>query len=182
MRACKLKNIATGKVISAKSIAAFCKKVGLIGNERYHLTPVLDGERIHHKGWTTPEKYAELYKAREWKDIYGNYRVLSLIEIYQIFGKETLITAGKFLSGKNKSINGLYPSDYEINHLPPKNYKIKSYKFNKNGKIVSGRTVRELSEKLGISNHSIWDVIYGKREKCKGMTFNSIETEQKSIV
>jgi hypothetical protein len=92
MRACKLKNIATGKVISAKSIAAFCKKVGLIGNERYHLTPVLDGERVHHKGWTTPEKYAELYKAREWKDIYG------------------------------------------------------------------------------------------KREKCKGMTFNSIETEQKSIV
>ena len=71
MRAVKLLNYKTGKIISTKSIVSFCKRAHLFKNAKYHITPILSGSRLHYKGWCLPRNKF-LRASIVICDVYGN--------------------------------------------------------------------------------------------------------------
>jgi hypothetical protein len=173
-RPCKLVNYKTGQIINAESIVDFCKEAGLNGNDVYHLTPILDGKRLHHKKWCLPEI---LNKKIELKDVYGNFYSGTIKDLMNKY-KVPFIRLFKLLNGSKENCNGLMLKDKKIKYIPLKPYAIKNYQIKTpNNKILSGRTLRLLANRTngGISYGRIAHLVHGKADIAKGYKFHGYE-------
>ncbi len=180
-RKCELVNVRTGKTLKANSITEFCKKARLYGNSKFHLTPILDGNRLVYKNWMRPEVYHLFSQKVNLKDFYGNKYSLTG---FQLRGKLDLTTtylgAYKFLTGKVKSYRGLYLENTPINQIKP-NKKIGKVYLRKGNRIYCTTTSRT-DEKHGISYRSVYDLVRGKHAVRKGFEFDHAEYKQQSVL
>lgn len=177
-----LVNLQTGEIASAKSVAQFCREHPELGiNAKYHFSEVLQRRRLHHKYWAlpeTPEKYLRL------KDIYGNKyegAVRDLVVRYKLPHKKLW----KLMSGKRKVFQGLMLEDTQIEFVPPRPFRVLSYKFETpNGKIVSGKSLRAVANQLGgaVTYRSLGFATNGYYDQVKGYKVKEIDVMRKSVL
>ncbi len=100
-----LVNFDTDERIKANSISEFCRLAKLLGSDKYHITPILDGERIHHKNWCLPSLleikaiFVDLH--------YNEYTLVDLLKLrrkYQL----TLSSLVKLINGDIDIYKGLH--------------------------------------------------------------------------
>lgn len=180
-RQCEMINIKTGKIILAKSVFEFCKTARLNGNDKFHIHPVLEGERLHHKNWTTKETFDKLNTLYGFKDIYGNSYQYSLLELKNS-GFASLGILLKLIEGKRNSYKGLFLSDREVNFIPPRDYKVNKYYFKKGNRSYCAETLKEFEELHGVSSRSLWDLKSGRIDQCSGFVFDKVVTEKRSVL
>ena len=179
-RLCKLFNIKTGKHIEAGSITEFCEIANLFGSDKYHITPILDGKRIIHKGWVNEKSWIKLNEVMEWVDIYGNEHKLSLLEIKNRFMIKAIgASIAKFVKNEKICLRGLWLKDSAHNFILKKPFKVKKYISYKGNQKYVGKTINELCDKVKIPSFA--SVIYGLRESSKGVVFGGTEIEAKNI-
>lgn len=177
-RSVRLQHIKTGRVISAPSIAAFCRRARLKGNDRLHITPVLNGERLLHKGWALPRV---LNSRLSLKDVFGNEVTRSIRELKTQFGTMTIrrLLAG-FPVGK------VAPAVHDYGDiLKPKPYTLKEYVFRVPGKrgrprLIRAETYKQAGRKLGIDKQSAFNLSHGYSHNVDGITFERAETVRRS--
>jgi hypothetical protein len=176
-RKCLLVNKQTEQIISADSISDFCKKAKLLKNDKFHITPILNGDRPSHKHWVLPSVF---YKKICLKDIYGNIYKDSIRNFIFKNGL-TFQFIWKLINNKKMVSNGLMLKNTNINHININSYIINNYKFlSPKNKIVKLKTIRKSLK--DISYHSLWSLSRGKYEKIKGYKFLSADIQKKSIL
>jgi hypothetical protein len=181
-RACNLINLETGQVVRAKSITAFCKAAGLVdGNDKLHITPILNEERFHHKNWCLP-KYYNTYL--ELKDIYGNIykgKLSDFILRYKVSPRNLW----NLLKERKVIANGLMLAKTELGGISPKPYKIKRYAFSTpNQKEISGNTITSIHNQLrdSVSYKTLLMLVNGQAYQASGYKVKSLDIEQRVIL
>lgn len=176
-------NFVTGESVSAQSVVDFCKKVGFKKNERYHLTPILEGKEISFKNWVLPETYKFLSTKLDLIDIFGNEYCLTPLEVMNKIGKKRNFSGdfGSFVRGKIKSIKGLHIKGSQTVFTKPLD-KIQEIVLEKDGVQISAGSKAEASKKIGISRRSLIDMSYGRKEKTKDWRIKDIKmVENRSV-
>lgn len=180
LRPCKLENIYSGRIIESDSVFNFCREAKLYNNAKYHIFPILEGERLSYKNWFLSDV---LNKKLELVDVYGNKYNLTVKQLILKYKLSPVYTR-RLLNGQ--SVYGLHPKKnfekLENNIIPVKNYTIKKYVFSKGKKIVSGKTMEEIGNKIGRSIAPIWNVVHGFKESQDGYKLKEIIFEPKSIL
>lgn len=170
MRHVNLINFKTKQAIQAKSITEFCKLAKLNGNDMFHLTPILDGKRLHHKCWCLP---ATMEKNCIIMDIYGNeYKLFNLLEFSQKYSLRSTMLA-KLVDGKIDTYRGLYLKGTDIKFRKPIKYK---YTFNKGNIEVQAINLAALSRKFHVkSPHNFYKLVHGHTSHAYGYKVKDIE-------
>lgn len=182
-RLCVLENIDTGKIVTTHSISDFCRESGLAKlnpNARYHITPILDGDRPSYKGWFLPETLKKVIKLR---DLYDNVYEMTVKEWIQKHG--TAGSALKLLTGTKKFIsnNRLTLASSPIDRfLQPRTHKITGVTLVKGNRIVRGKSMCEVAEKLGVAPVTVYEAGYGFRDNVEGFKIDGIEQERKKVL
>lgn len=161
-------NYRSRQIIKAKSITEFCRKARLKSIDKFHFTAVLNGERLHHKGWHLPYNAEHIIC-----DVYGNqYTVNNLVD----FSKRHQLNGNRLKELIELDIphyNGLYLLGQEPPPHKPK--KVLRFCFSKKNKQIKKTKVSEIAEQIGTHRRSIYYVLNGERSKIKGWQLNHIE-------
>lgn len=182
VRPCALEHL-NGRIIRASSIAEFCRKANLRNpSDKFHVTPVLDGDRPSFKGW---HLIGVLSRKLEVKDVYGN---LTKVTVRELIGryKVKMGSVMSLLDGRKKSIlnNRVMLASTEIHSpLTPKNYQTTQVKLTDGKRVYSGKTICEAARNAGMTAvASIYPVAYGFRDSFRGLTVKSVEVEKKRVL
>lgn len=177
LRSCKLKNIYSGKTIEANSICSFCKEAKLYKNAIYHISPVLNGQRLHYKNWYRADV---LDRIIELKDIYGN--LYQKMTIQKILRRKILTPnqVNSLINNKKKVAGKIALASTVLNDIiSPRNWKITKFEFIKDHKIIEGSTITEISDKLGCSASNLYPLIYGFKNKIGNIELFRLKIERK---
>lgn len=167
----KLYNLYTKETIEAESMGEFCRKAGLNGNDKYHINPILDGVRLHHKGWVLPD----FIETKETIcDIYGNeYKFEDVIDVYKR-NKLGINSIKKLIDGKIDFYKGLFIKSNKP--LFKKKTKLR-FIFEKDEKRISSSNISALSRKFGVNSpRHFYSAINGERNSCYGYKLKKIES------
>lgn len=150
----KLQNYKSGRVIESESITEFVRVAGLKKIDKYHFTAVLNGDRLHHKGWHLPSDKKYLIS-----DIYGNeYLVNNIL----LFCKTHNLSTGKIRQLVNFEIpdyNGLFMAGANPPIFEPR--KILQYEFKNGDQKVKSETISEAGQEIGISPGPLYKISHG---------------------
>jgi len=182
MRKVKLVNLHTGKLIKESSIINFCNLVGLAENEQCHLTPVLDQLRWSFKDWVLPETYEAMHQKWDWVDFYGNYFNLSIYEILNKFGLKQMFPpkVSQILMLQSNFLYGLHFKEASQKFLTIDKRKILRISVHKDGKILSAKTEKELSQMIDVERSGLNKLIHGKLEYIKGWRLKEVKVGNKT--
>lgn len=174
MRACKLINLQTGQVVQARSIKEFCQKVGFKHNEMFHITPILDGERLHHKGWCLPEYWNHWL---ELKDCYGHTYQGHVRDF--LFGyKVRACTLFNLMRGRKDMLAGLSLKDTKIVSVPLRPYKVVGYSLRTpNGRTMQAKTQTSLARQLqsSLTYRHLGSLLRGYTAQARGFRVRKIK-------
>lgn len=174
-RPCTLQHVGTGRKISADSITAFCEQAGLSNVSRYHITPVLDGKRPHHKGWFLPKT---LTKQLDLRDIYGNAYRVSVQEWVTKHGYSAA-AALRLLSGERQRFKQLLTATAEDSaHLRPRGIKVTSVTLRKGARTVTAPSLPAAAVALGYNKTALYPVAYGLRDTLDGFRLTKVRTKR----
>lgn len=180
-RLCHLVNL-DGREIRADSIADFCDKAGLPKVNRFHITPILNGERMSLKGWYLPETLARKVELR---DIYGNVTTEVVRDLITT-NRMKSATIRRLLEGANKSAldSRVMLADTPVNApIAPRALRITKVKLIDGKRVYTGQSIPEVARKAGITNlPALYSIAYGFRDHFKGMMIKEIEVERKSVL
>lgn len=176
-RKVKLQNYKTGEIVEANSICEFCEKVGLRGNHKFHITPVLDGERFHHFGWALP---SDLDEEIILEDIHGHeYRIKNLIHFCKEHGIG-IRRLKKLIGGEITHFNGLYIKGKRPANIKPETRKF-IVSFEKNGNVIKTENIAATSRMIHIGKYTLYSIAKGKQSKSRGgWKVKSIELKKKN--
>lgn len=179
-RPCVLENVVTGKVIKAPSIVKFCQLAG-IPRGSYHISPVLDGHRPHHKGWYLP---AFLDQVLHLRDLYSNEHQITVRD--WIKSGRSPGSARRLLSGEKRTESHrqiMLASTTNDSQVRPRPNKITQVEVTKNGQTYTGASIKEAGTKAGLkSYHNLYSVAYGFAEEAQGVRIKSIKVEKKRVL
>lgn len=179
-RPCVLEHAMTGRVIEAPSIVVFCEQANL-KHSKYHITPILDGHRVHHKGWYLPAFLDQILHLR---DIYSNEYQITVRE--WIKSGRTGGSAQRLLTGEKRAESRhqiMLASTTNDSQVRPRPNKITQVEVTKNGQIYTGASIKEAGTKAGLkSYHNLYSVAYGFAEEAQGVRIKSIKVEKKRVL
>lgn len=183
-RPVRLQNIDTGQISRAGSIIKFCDKYlgGKNKEDRFHVTPVLNGDRPSFKRWFLPETLARKVELR---DIYGNVSIISFRDGVKKHGipPSTLIS---LLNGRKRAMlsNRVMLAETPVDSkIKPRNYKITRIQIEKGNKTVTGKSVYEVARKAGIKNvNGVYSTGYGFRDNVNGFRVADVTIEQRRVL
>lgn len=174
-----LEHAQTGRVISAPGITTFCRLANLTGSAQFHITPILDGKRVHHKGWYLPSFLDQQLNLR---DIYGNLYSMTVREWIRDH-KRSGQTANRLLTGGKKSIvegRVMLASTVINSPIAPNPIRTTEVKLTDGKRVFSGRTISEAARNAGFKKSSnLYKVAYGFKDEAWGLRVKSIEIEKK---
>lgn len=180
-RSCTLEHSKTGKVIKADSIVQFCEQAKLDGNARYHITPVLNGDRTTYKGWCLPDF---LNQSLNLKDIYGNQYEMTVRDWVRKHGSPG--SAHRLLAGRKKSISNsklMLASTLVDSPLSPRSQHTIEVKLTDGKRTYSGRSIHEAAQAAGLKQPgSLYQCAYGFRDEARGLRVKSIKMERKRVL
>lgn len=173
-RAVMLQHIRTGRIISAPSVAAFCRNARLGRNARFHFDNVLKGKRLEHRGWGLP---ATLNHQLQLKDVFGNTMEGSVSQLRRRFSSTSL---RRFMAGRQ--VGAIAPADHDFSHaLPSKTYRVKSYRFrDAHGSLIQGNQLKDVAARTGSGIGDLSMVARGLKPAVNGVTFVGAKTEPRS--
>ncbi len=182
-RKVELVNIKTGEKVSGGSTREFCEKSGLEGNDRFHLTPLLNKKALIFKGWVLPEFYELVTKKHDWQDRFGNeFESLSVLEVMEKLEEKYFSPAiKKFLLQNTSGFKGLYLKS----RVPQFVYQartVEEYTLVKGRKRYTGKNKVEVAAKAGIASRSVWAMERGIYPSVKGVSIESIKLKNKSVL
>lgn len=180
-RPCTLERLDTGRRIRAKSIVEFCRKARMKGgNHRFHITPVLNGTRAHHKGWYLPKTLNTVLDIR---DVYGNVRSLTVRD-WITKHDLSVSAASRLLSGARHSVHGgiMLASSPDKAIIKPRADYTTLVTIQKGAHKVSAPTISQAAAKAGLHPHSLYPVAYGLRPDANGYRITAIKTAKRSIL
>lgn len=180
-RAVSLEHI-NGRKLSAPSIVIFCERAKLKGNARYHITPVLDGDRPSYKGWYVP---GYLSRAIEVRDVYGNLSTVTVRDLLTKHGlKQTSVS--RLLSGERRAVMGdrLMLAETKVDTtLAPRAIQTTKVKLTDGKRVFTGRTIGEAARMAGVQpQQGLYATAYGFRDEYNGLSIKEIEIERKSVL
>lgn len=182
-RPVRLQHLETGRVITAKSIAAFVRRhlPETWEEARYHITPVLDGQRSSHKGWFLPETLAHRVSLR---DVYGNTTSLTIREAFK---KHGLSARGLvcLLSGKTRATFGgrlILAENATKAFVQPKATKVTRVQLTDGRRTVTAPSLNQAALKAGISVPGVYQAAYGLRAEIDGFRIADVTVEQKRVL
>ncbi len=179
-RTCELEHPKSGRRIRAASIVEFCAKAG-IPNSRYHITPILDGSRLFHKGWYLP---AFLDRVLDLKDIYGNVSQLTVRE--WVKRGHTAAQANRLLTGQTRSEKGskiMLASTVVDSLLKPRDTMITQIKLTDGKRVFTGDSINAACQNAGLSQPgNVYQMAYGFRDEARGLRVKSVKVAKKRVV
>ncbi len=179
-RECVLEHI-DGRVIKANSIVHFCERAG-IPDSKYHISPILDGKRVTHKGWYLPETLARKIELRDIYDNVSTHTVRELLVEHKL-GKNTV---GALLDGRKKTVmnSRLALADTPIDaKVRPNPIKTTRVTLTKGNRTFTGKTICEAARAAGVTSlPNIYKAAYGFREEAQGVRVKSVEVERRSVL
>lgn len=176
-----LQHAETGQIVNCPSIVAFCAEhvPNASTSDRYHVTPVLDGDRPSFKGWYLPETLAQVVKLR---DIYGNVTSHTVRELLTTHGLPST-TVFHLLSGRKRSVNNLMLAETPVGtDLRPKQTKITEVTLIKGRRVVKGSSLPDAARKAGLATAGLYSAAYGFKESVSGFKVAEVKTERKRII
>lgn len=179
-RPCVLEHAMTGRVVKAPSIVAFCAKARL-KHSKYHITPILDGERVTHKGWYRPDF---LDGKLALKDIYGNAYQMTVRE--WIRRGQSGVQAYRLLSGKTRSEVGsriMLASTEVTSPLRPRDCHTVQVKLTDGKRVFTGTSIHGAAQAAGHSQAgALYQVAYGFRDEARGLRVKSVKMAKKRVL
>lgn len=171
-RPIRLQNYRSRRIVEADSITEFCKKVRLKSVDKYHFTAILNGERLHHKGWHLPYEEEHIIC-----DIYGNHYPLDNLVDFARRHKLHITRLQKLINQEIPHYNGLYLLGQEPPpHLPKPIHHL--YFSNKDKKFNKTRVV-EVADNIGTSPTNVYQMLRGEKSHVKGWKLDKIELKKK---
>ncbi len=179
-RTVRLQNFRTLRVIKARSMGEFCRKAGLNGTDKYHIWPVLEGKRTHHKGWGLPKT---LNKRLTVRDVYGNSADVTVGQAIdrKLFGPCSI----RRMNEGTTVLGGLRLASAPVNPyvIPPRSYRVKRITLrDTNGLLITGSSNQEVAKKAALSEVAVSNLRTGRISSIYGVTLHSIRTEQRSML
>jgi hypothetical protein len=166
VRRCHLMHLHTGRVINVRSITAFRRKARLRGSDHLHITPVLDGQRLQHKGWVLPER---VNRKVALTDVYGNqYRPVKVLDLIKQHGFKAR-GLKRILSGGLFQTRRLALSDSPIKGvLSPRATKVTEYVFRQRDasqpgrpRVYRGAVLKDIAAQMGVESSRLYPLLYG---------------------
>lgn len=175
---CTLVNVVSGRTISAKSITEFCHKAGLGKLAKYHITPVMQGQRLHYRNWTMP---GVADKRLDLKDVYGNRYQTT---VGKLMANRTFSTQAIRRLANGEVFQGVSRADIQTDGtISPRAVRVKQYALRtKSGLVVKGQRLKDVADQTGISMHSAWLLTRGFTSSVDGVTFHRVKTEQRQAL
>lgn len=173
IRKTHLVNFNTGEEIQTNSISEFCRRANLNKNDKYHMTPVLDGERLTHKGWVLPSL---LNNRTIICDLNGKeYSIRELLRIKKQFSL-TVTSLNKLLSGEISIYKGLHLKYGDAKFVVPKKYE---YTFSNGESTIKVKNVSAAGRMFHRERSNFSHCIRGKIDSAFGYKLvgvNELET------
>jgi len=173
---CCFKNIKSGKVVRANSLHEFAFKVGLNNdNAVQHMSDISCNRRLAYKNWWRKDILQKKLNLKDCYNVEYNYSVEDLVKRFKISscGINRLLKGG--------FIKGLFAAKFKHKFLQSQSYIINKYRFQYGKQSIVGKTLDEVSKKVGHSIGYLSQIVHGKAYSNK-LKFNSVDLTPKSIL
>lgn len=148
-----MQHIRTGRIISAPSIAEFCRKARLNRNARFHFDNVLKGHRLSHLGWGLP---TTLNEQLHLKDPYGN-RISGTVA--QLSRKLSTTALNRLRNGG--VIQGIAPAHLTFGGIAPLRPLVQGYTIRHGQRTITVDTLKQVGNLMGKSIGPAFKLVHG---------------------
>lgn len=182
LRRCVLQHITSGRIIRASSIVAFCRKARLTGNARFHITPILDGQRLSYKDWFLPSTLATKLNLR---DVYGNvYKGVTIREWVKKHGLSAHMATKLLRGDKTRAASGrlALASTEDTGFIKPRSTIVTGVTLRKGGHIIKADSLPSAAARLGLYPSSLYPLAYGVTDTVAGYKLTHVKTEQRMVL
>lgn len=164
------------KLVSSFSISDFCKKVGLNDNSKFHITPILQGKRFHHKGWHLPFDINVILV-----DIHGHeYKVNNFWDFSKKY-KINPMHLKNLINGKIKLFRGLFLKNNRPDNIRPQLFKYECT-FENNDNQIKGTNITEIGRLLNSERSGFAKLSLGVLSNHKGWIIKKVKLIRKSPI
>lgn len=181
-RPCVLQNVISGRIVKAPSITEFCRKARLYKNAKYHITPVLAGQRPSYKGWFLPKT---LDRRLNLRDVYGNvYKDISIRQWIKKHGM-TAVSAIKLLDGRieRTSLGRLtLASVKETGFLKPRATQIVGVTLRKGRWTVKANSLPQAAARLCYAPTAFYPLLYGTKDQVNGYSLTNVKLKRRQVL